>query len=114
LALQRVLQSRALNQVSGVQRRYFFVRTVRRSEGERVMMTVRVEQGRDVKQVETEASRDVVANLKWFYDLGFGVFLTFVIRVSPLTFRSRNDRLAQYCALGNCRAAVVVGLHQLR
>jgi hypothetical protein len=53
----------------GVQRRYFFVPAVRRLEGERVMLTVRVEQGRDGRQVESEASRDVVANLMWFYEL---------------------------------------------
>jgi hypothetical protein len=33
------------------------------------MMTVRVEQGRDGKQVETEALRDLVANLMWFCEL---------------------------------------------
>lgn len=33
------------------------------------MMSVRVEQGRDGKQFETEALRDVVANLMWFYEL---------------------------------------------
>ena len=38
-------------------------------EGERVMMTVRVEQGADGRQVESEAAREVVANLMWFYEL---------------------------------------------
>lgn len=33
------------------------------------MMTVRVEQGRNGKQVETEAPRDLVANLMWFFEL---------------------------------------------
>ena len=69
LALKRVLQLRPFDQMPGVQCRYFFVPAVRRLEGERVMMTVRVEQGRDGRQVETEASRDVVANLMWFYEL---------------------------------------------
>jgi hypothetical protein len=69
LALKRALQLRVFDQMPGSHYRYFFVPTVRRLEGERVMMTVRVEQGRDGKQVEIEASRDIVANLMWFYEL---------------------------------------------
>jgi hypothetical protein len=69
LALKRALQLRLFDQMPGVRCRYFFVPAVRRLEGERVMMTVRVEQGRDGKQIEIEASRDVVANLMWFYEL---------------------------------------------
>jgi len=69
LSLKRVLQLRPFDQTPGVQRRYFFAPAVRRLEGERVMMTVRVEQGRVGKQVETEAARDVVSNLMWFYEL---------------------------------------------
>jgi hypothetical protein len=69
LALKRVLQLRLFDQMPGVPCRYFFAFGVRRLEGERVMMTVRVEQGRDSKQFETEAVRDVVANLVWFYEL---------------------------------------------
>jgi hypothetical protein len=53
----------------GLKCRYFFVPTARRLEGERAIMTVRVEQGRDGKQVKIEALRDVVANLMWFYKL---------------------------------------------
>ena len=69
MALKRVSQLRPFDQMPGQQCRYFFVPTVRRLEGDRVMMTVRVEQGRDGKQVETEAARDVVGNLIWFYEL---------------------------------------------
>lgn len=69
LALRRALQLQPFEQMAGVQYRYFFVPAVRRLEGERVMMTVRVEQGRSGKQVEVEASRDVVANLMWFCEL---------------------------------------------
>jgi hypothetical protein len=69
LALKHVLQLRPFDQMPGAQSRYFFVPAVRRLEGERVMLTVRVEQGRDGRQVESEASRDVVANLMWFYEL---------------------------------------------
>ena len=69
LALKRALQLRLFDQMPGVLCRYFFVPAARRLEGERVMMTIRVEQGRDCKQFEIEASRDVVANLMWFYEL---------------------------------------------
>jgi hypothetical protein len=69
LALKRVLQLRPFDQMPGVRSRYFFVPDVRRLKGERVMLTVRVEQGRDGRQIESEASRDVVANLMWFYEL---------------------------------------------
>src|SRR3954469_18442189 len=53
LALKRALQLRAFDQMPGVQCRFFFVPAVRRLEGKRFMMTVRVEQGRNGKQVET-------------------------------------------------------------
>lgn len=69
LALKRVLQLRPFDQMPGLRSRYFFVPTVRRLEGESVMMTVRVEQGQSGKQVETEAMRELVANLMWFYEL---------------------------------------------
>ena len=69
LALKRALQLRLFDQMPGVRCRYFFVPGVRRLEGGRVMMTVRVEKGLDGKQVEIEASRDVVANLMWFCEL---------------------------------------------
>jgi hypothetical protein len=69
LAIRRALQLRPFDQMPGVQSRYFFVPAVRRLESGRVMLTVRVEQGRDGKQVETESSRDLVANLMWFYEL---------------------------------------------
>ena len=68
-ALRRALQLRPFDQMAGVQYRYFFVPAVRRLEGERVMMTVRVERGQDGKQLEIESPRDVVANLMWFCEL---------------------------------------------
>jgi hypothetical protein len=52
LALKRALQLRPFDQMPGSAVRYFFVPAVRRLEAERVMMTVRVEQGRDGKQIE--------------------------------------------------------------
>jgi hypothetical protein len=68
-ALRHTLQLRPFDQAAGAQYRYFFVSRVRRTEGDRVMMTVRVEQGRDGKQFEVESPRDVVANLMWFWEL---------------------------------------------
>src|SRR5262245_43240602 len=69
LALKRALQIRPFDQMAGIQYRYFFAPAVRRLEGDRVMMTVRVEHGRDGKQLEVESPRDVVANLMWFCEL---------------------------------------------
>jgi hypothetical protein len=69
LSLRQVLQLRPFDQMPGLKCRYFFVPTVRRLDGNRAMMTIRVEQGRDGKQVQLEALRDVVANLMWFYEL---------------------------------------------
>ncbi len=69
LALKRALQLRPFDQTIGVQYRCFFVPAVQRLDGDRVMMTVRVECGRDGKQLEVESPRDVVANLMWFYEL---------------------------------------------
>lgn len=68
-ALRRAMQLRPFDQMAGVQYRYFFVPAVRRLDGDRVMMTVRVERGRDGKQLEIESPRDVVANLMWFCEL---------------------------------------------
>lgn len=69
LSLKHILQLRPFDQMAGLQHRYFFVPGVRRLEGDRGMMCVRVEQGRDGKQIETESTRDVVANLMWFWEL---------------------------------------------
>ena len=69
ISLGQVLQLRLFDQMPGLKCRYFFVPAVRRLDGNRATMTIRVEQGRDGKQVEIEALRDVVANLMWFYEL---------------------------------------------
>ena len=68
-SLRQVLQLRPFDRMPGVKCRYFFVPTTRRLGEDRARMTVRVEQGRDGKQVEIEVLRDVVANLMWFYKL---------------------------------------------
>jgi hypothetical protein len=69
LALKHILQLRPFDQMTGSQYRYFFVPTVRRLTEESVEMAVRVEQGRDGKQVNADAPRDLVANLMWFFKL---------------------------------------------
>ena len=69
LALKRVLQMRPFDTLPGVQNRYYFVPSVQRLGGDRIMMTVRIEQGGDGKQVASEATEDVVANLMWFHEL---------------------------------------------
>src|ERR1051326_9162899 len=53
--LERVRQMRPYGQMPGVPYRYFFVPTVQRLEGDRAIMYVRVEQGRDGKECQTEA-----------------------------------------------------------
>jgi hypothetical protein len=46
------------------------VPTFRRLEdANRIEITIRVEQGHNSKQLEVEAPRDLVANLKWFFEL---------------------------------------------
>ena len=69
LALTRVLQARPFDQLPGLRHRYFFVPSVQRLGNERAMMSVRVEQGMNAKQIDTEAPIDLVANLMWFYQL---------------------------------------------
>jgi hypothetical protein len=69
ISLKQVLQLRPFDHMPGLKCRYFFSPGARRLDNGRAMMTVRVEQGRDGKQLEVEALRDVVANLMWFYKL---------------------------------------------
>ena len=69
LTLKHVLQLRPFDQMPGARYRYFFVPNVQRLEGERMKMAVRVERGKDGKQLDAEARRDLVANLMWFYEL---------------------------------------------
>jgi len=69
LALKRVFDLHPFEVMPGLVHRYFFVPAYSRLDETRMMMTVRVEQGRDGKQVEVEATKDLVANLKWFIEL---------------------------------------------
>jgi hypothetical protein len=67
--LSRAFDLRPLGNIPGQHSRVFFVPAVRRLDDDRVMMTVRVEQGARGKQVEVEAPRALVANLMWFFKL---------------------------------------------
>ena len=69
-ALKRTLQVRPFEQIAGTRYRYFFVPTTSfHPESRSLMMVVRVEHGRDGKQVEIESPRDLIATLKWFDEL---------------------------------------------
>jgi len=69
LALKQLLELRPFDQMPGISYRYFFVPNVQRLNDGRVMMTVRVEQGKNGKQIEIKTPMELVANLKWFFEL---------------------------------------------
>ncbi|MCY7283563.1 MAG: hypothetical protein LH679_08975 [Cyanobacteria bacterium CAN_BIN43] len=72
LALRRVLQLRPFDQTPGLKYRYFFVSYAVSPSSKTdsvIMMTVRIEQGQDNKQLKSEAPRSLVANLMWFREL---------------------------------------------
>jgi hypothetical protein len=69
LGLKRVFELRPVGSMPGTKSRWFFVPAYSRLSQNRVRMTVRVEQGREGKQMETEAPLDLAANLKWFLEL---------------------------------------------
>ena len=69
-ALKRVLQLRPLDLMPGIKQRYFFAGGFWSLEDSSDCgMHVRVEQGRDGKQVAEKAPRDLLANLRWFAEL---------------------------------------------
>ena len=69
LALKRLFETRPFAQMPGILYRYFFVPNVRRLNDSCVMTTVRVEQGKDGKQIEIKTPKELFANLKWFFEL---------------------------------------------
>jgi hypothetical protein len=69
LALKRVLQLRPFDLMPGVKNRHFFVPAALLAGDDRVKMGVRVEQGRDGRQLDIEAPNDLFSNLMWFYEL---------------------------------------------
>jgi hypothetical protein len=69
-ALRRVIQSRPFGQTPGSPRRYLFVPSCsKRDDPQRCIGTVRVEQGRDGKNIDFEMPADLIANLLWFYEM---------------------------------------------
>ena len=65
-ALRRILQSRPFDQLPGIQYRYFIADSVRRLGGERVELTIRIEQGHSARQFPFEVPQPLAANLLWF------------------------------------------------
>jgi hypothetical protein len=68
LTLKRLFETRPFDQMPGISYRYFFVPNVQRLNDGRVMTTVRVEQGKDGKQIEIKTPMELFANLKWFFE----------------------------------------------
>jgi len=66
-ALKKVLQLHPFDSLPGLKHRYFFARAYR-SDSEHGMQ-VRVEQGKDGKQVDALGPQDLLANLRWFSEL---------------------------------------------
>jgi hypothetical protein len=69
LALKRLFETRPFDQMPGISYRYFFVPNVQRLNDGRVMTKVRVEQGKNGKQIEIKTPMELFANLKWFFEL---------------------------------------------
>jgi hypothetical protein len=69
-ALKRVLQLHPFDSRPGLKHRYFFAGTHWKLEDSSDCgMKVRVEQGKDRKQVDSRVPKDLLANLKWFSEL---------------------------------------------
>jgi hypothetical protein len=82
-ALKRILGMRPFDRMPGAQYRYFFVPTVGvkltafpkngRPRGsvrsDKLIASIRIEQGRLGKQFDVEAPRELIANLLWFYEM---------------------------------------------
>ena len=69
-ALKKILQVRPFDTMPGLEHRYFYagsVSTTNRSEIYKI--SVRVEQGRDAKNIDAEVPKDLAANLQWFAEL---------------------------------------------
>jgi hypothetical protein len=68
-ALRRLLQLRPFDKMPGSAYRYFFVSGQRTSARGKPRMIVRVEQGRNAKQLEVDAPLDLLANMEWWREL---------------------------------------------
>ena len=68
-ALRKILSQRPFSTMPGVVYRYFFVPVwFKTLDGKRAIV-VRVEQGRDSKQVDVEATQELSVTLTWFHQL---------------------------------------------
>jgi len=69
LALNNILSQRPFSAMPGVPYRYFFVPIwFKTLDGKRAIV-VRIEQGRDSRQVDMEATQELSATLTWFFQL---------------------------------------------
>ena len=69
-ALKRVLQLRPLDSLPGLKHRYYFAAAYHKAgDSLEYEMKVRVEQGKNGKQVATRGPKELLANLRWFMEL---------------------------------------------
>ena len=69
-ALKRVLQLRPFDSLPGLKHRYYFAEAYWNvDDGADCGMKVRVEQGKNGKQVDVRVPQDLLANLRWFAEL---------------------------------------------
>ena len=69
-ALKRVLQLHPFDSLPGLKHRYFFAGTHWKLEDSSDCgMKVRIEQGKEGKQVDSRVPKDLLANLRWFSEL---------------------------------------------
>ena len=70
LTLKRILQTRPFNQMPGLIHQYFLVGSSHSlDELEEHFIHVRVEQGRDAKNIKFQAPEELTANLQWFKEI---------------------------------------------
>jgi len=69
-ALKRVLQLHPFDYLPGLKHRYYFAEAYWKLEDSSDCgMKVRVEQGKNGKQVDVRVPKDLLANLRWFAEL---------------------------------------------
>lgn len=69
LSLKIILNQRPLSTMPGVPYRCFFAPVWFKTTQGKQAMAVRVEQGRDSKQIDVEVTQELAAILAWFYEL---------------------------------------------
>jgi hypothetical protein len=69
-ALKNILQLRPFDTMPGLRRRFFYSGGISKvNQLETYRISVRVEQGRTGKNIDAEVTKDLAANLQWFYEL---------------------------------------------